>query len=126
MLRGKPAAVHLDRLRRDEARETLQHFDLVVRQPLLVAGIQPADIFVARLLELGPAELAELGSEAVAQRVFHRVREIGGGPHDFFGYASHVYTGAAHPPGFDQGHARTVACRAVGGGNAAAAAADHE
>jgi hypothetical protein len=123
---GQPPVADVDRSRRDEATETVYDLDFVFGETVLVGGVEPPDVFVARPFQPRPVEIAELRGEAVAQCVLGRVREIGCGPHDFLRHAAYVYAGAAHAAGFHQRDSRAVARCAVGGGDPAAAAADDQ
>ncbi len=117
-------AVHLDGVAADEAGEALDDGDLVLAQHVLVGLMNAADIGLAGLDQLGPAEVVESGVEAVVGAIFQGIGDLAGIPHGLLRHAADVDASSTQLFGFNQGNFLTVHGSPVGRGDAAAAAAD--
>ena len=95
-------------------------------QVLQVNAAQLFDISIAPRLERRPVMTRGLEREAVVGRIHQGVRHVGCVIHDFLRHAADVDAGAAEGPRFRDRGARAVAGGALGAGEAAAAAADHD
>ena len=105
---------------------TAQQLDLALAEIALVDGIDARDELVAQLLEQRPVMAPGRYVEAVASRVAQGMRQLAGIPHDLLRHAADVHAGASQTAPFDQQRPCPVVGRALGTGQAAAAAADHD
>ncbi len=117
-------AIDLDGVAADEAGEALDDGDLVLAQHVLVGLMNAADIGLAGLDQLGPAEVVEGGVEAVVGAISQGIGDLARIPHGLLRHATDVDAGTAQLFGFDQGDALAVHGGPVGRGDTAAAATD--
>src|SRR6185312_1264033 len=108
----------------DEARLATDQVHAALGEIALVDAVEPQDIGVALLLEDCPVVRSGWEREAVVARIAHALGETGRVPHDFLRHAADVHARAAQAMRFHQGNPGPVLCRALRGGQTAAAAAD--
>lgn len=117
-------AIDLDGVAADEAGEALDHGDLVLAQHVLIGLVDAADVGLAGLDQLGPAEVVEGGVETVVGAIFQGIGDLAGIPHGLLRYAADVDAGSTQLFGFNQGDFLAIHGSPVGRGDTAAAATD--
>ena len=83
-------------------------------------------VLIAVALQVSPVELGPGDRKSVVGGILDRMGETGAVPHDLLGHAADVDARATESSGLDQRALGTVACRAIGNGDASAAAANGE
>ena len=115
-----------DQLRADEARTSLDVFDLALREIARVHAVQARNVRVALRLERQPVVPRGGRRKAVVDRVAQGFADFRGVPHDFLRHAADVHAGAAETAGRDETHSDSVIGGALRTGEAAAAATDDQ
>ncbi len=99
--------------------------DFVLREQALVDAVQAQDIGVPLFFHQRPVVPVASHPEPVFGGIVQSRGQIGGVPHHFLRDTADVHAGAPQPARFDESHARTIFCRALGSRQATTAAADY-
>ncbi len=122
--RREALAVRFQGMRIDEPGRALHVLDALGGQIARIDAVQTHDVRIAPLLQYAPIVVARGNAEAVIVRVLEREGDARRVPHHLFRDTADVHTGPAQPPGLDHRGPRAVLRRALGTGEAPAAAAD--